>query len=258
MSQHVPQEAGRARLVRRALVLPLLGALAVAAGCGGADTTGEPDPAATPPPSASSVATEPATATPTADATVVIPKSAFLELPAELRKLPARTMPVADALPELCDDGFGTGGRSVTASAAMMSGYRQPGDPPSNVPYGTIAQTIFTFSGDGAADYLRRLRATLADCASFTIDNGDTVKVRSEALPDAGDEGLLVVQVRPARNLPGDLVEGETTTTQVAVVRVADAVTLLHDEGWEGTSGDPALVDDFVRAAVDALDTWQR
>ncbi|MBQ1024010.1 hypothetical protein KBX00_06450 [Micromonospora sp. C95] len=251
------QEARRTRRVA-ALVLPLLGALAVAAGCAGTDATSRSDSTSAPPPSASSAATDPATATPTADATVVIPKSAFLELPAELRKLPPRTMPVADAVPELCDDGFGTGGRSVTASAAMMTGYRQPGDPPSNVPYGTIAQTIFTFSGDGAADYLRRLRATLADCASFTIDNGDTVKVRTETLPDAGDEGLLVVQVRQARNLPGDLVEGEETTTQIAVVRVADAVTLLHDEGWEGTSGDPALVDDFVRAAVDALDTWQR
>jgi hypothetical protein len=257
MSLDVKQPAGRTRRVT-ALVLPLLGALAVTAGCGGTDATDGPDTTTTPPPSASGAATEPAAASPTADMTVVIPKSAFLELPAELRKLPPRTMPVADALPELCDDGFGTGGRSVTASAAMMTGYRQPGDPPSNVPYGTIAQTIFTFSDDGAADYLRRLRATLADCSSFTIDNGDTVKVRSEGLPDAGDEGLLVVQVRPTRNLPGDLVEGETTTTQIAVVRVADAVTLLHDEGWEGTSGDPALVDDFVRAAVDALDTWQR
>ncbi|MEE3920563.1 hypothetical protein V2I01_27010 [Micromonospora sp. BRA006-A] len=42
------------------------------------------------------------------------------------------------------------------------------------------------------------------------------------------------------------------------MIRVADAVTVVHDQGWEGTSIDPGLADDIARAAVRGLDSWQR
>ncbi|MET8065042.1 hypothetical protein ABZS65_15525, partial [Micromonospora sp. NPDC005313] len=94
---------------------------------------------------------------------VTIPTSAFADLPPELRKTAAQPTEVAGALPELCDKEFRSGGRSVTASAAMMSTYKQPKDPPENVPYGTLHQTVFAFEGAGAADYLRRVRGAVAE-----------------------------------------------------------------------------------------------
>ena len=237
------------------LGVPLLVATLLAGACGdgggndggGASTTSTP-------------AAGPTSATPSASqprgGPVTIPTSAFADLPPELRKTPAQPTEVADALPELCDKEFRSGGRSVTASAAMMSTYKQPKDPPENVPYGTLHQTVFAFEGTGAADYLRRVRGAVADCRSFQASGG-TVTVRSQPMAGTGDEALLVTVSRPATGLDGSPAEGRTTS-QILVIRVADAVTVVHDQGWEGTSADPGLADDIARSAFRGLDSWQR
>ncbi|MEE3920562.1 hypothetical protein V2I01_27005 [Micromonospora sp. BRA006-A] len=146
-------------------------------GGGGASTTSTP-------------AAGPTAATPSASPSrggpVTIPTSAFVDLPPELRKAAAQPADAADALPELCDKEFRSGGRSVTASAAMMSTYKQPKDPPENVPYGTLHQTVFAFEGTGAADYLRRVRGAVADCRSFQASGG-TVTVASRPMAGTGD-----------------------------------------------------------------------
>ncbi|MDO3685001.1 hypothetical protein [Micromonospora sp. C28ISP2-4] len=238
------------------LGVPLLvtALLAGACGDGGENDGGDAGPGAT------SAAPAPTAAAPSASQSsggrVTIPRSAFADLPPELRKTDAQPMEVTDALPGLCDQEFRSGGRSVTASAAMMSTYKQPKDPPENVPYGTLHQTVFAFEGTGAADYLRRVRGAVADCRSFPASGG-TVTVRSEPMARTGDEALLVTVSRPATGLDGSPAEGRTTS-QILVIRVADAVTVVHDQGWEGTSNDPGLADDVARAAVRGLDSWQR
>ncbi|MGW4499707.1 hypothetical protein ACWENR_13985 [Micromonospora sp. NPDC004336] len=241
---------------RVALGVSLLGAVALTGGC----TTGADDgsPGAAPSPSATVPATT-GTAprpSPTPRAAVTVPASAFLELPAEIRKSPKTTTPVANALPKLCGQEFATGGRAVTASAAMMSVYKRPGDPPENVPQGTITQTIFAFEGDGADAYLRRVRGSLDSCRSFRRWGG-TVDVQTRPLPGVGDEALLVTLRWPQTDLQGNRVGGEAVS-QIAVIRVADVTTVLHDQGWEGTSGSPALMGDLTRAAVGTLDAWRR
>ncbi|WP_431878176.1 hypothetical protein [Micromonospora marina] len=237
---------------RRMLGVPLLvtALLAGACGDGGGDAA----------PSVTSAAPAPTSATPSASQSsggpVTIPTSAFADLPPEMRKIDAQPMEVTDALPGLCDQEFRSGGRSVTASAAMMSAYKQPKDPPENVPYGTLHQTVFAFEGTGAADYLRRVSGAVADCRSFQASGG-TVTVRSERMAGTGDEALLVTVSRPATNLDGSPAEGRATS-QILVIRVADAVTVVHDQGWEGSSNDPGLADDVARAAVRGLESWQR
>ncbi|SCL66342.1 hypothetical protein GA0070606_4304 [Micromonospora citrea] len=241
---------------RVALGMALLGAAALAGGCTTGADGGRRD--ATPTPSAT-VPTPTGTTpqpSPTVRAAVTVPTSAFLELQAEIRKSPRTTTPVANALPKLCGQEFGTGGRAVTASAAMMSVYKRPGDPPENVPQGTITQTIFAFEGDGADAHLRRVRGSLDSCRSFRRWGG-TVDVRTRPLPGVGDEALLVTLRWPQTDLQGNRVGGEAVS-QIAVIRVADVTTVLHDQGWEGTSGDPALMDDLTRTAVAALDAWRR
>ncbi|MBU8859810.1 hypothetical protein KSK32_21650 [Micromonospora sp. WMMB482] len=238
------------------LGVPLLVAALLAGACGGGGENDGGDAA----PGATSAVPSPTSATPSASQSsggrVTIPTSAFADLPPELRKTDAQPMEVTDALPELCDQEFRSGGRSVTASAAMMSTYKQPKDPPENVPYGTLHQTVFAFEDNGAADYLRRVSGAVADCRSFQAPGG-TVTVRSEQMPGTGDEALLVTVSRPATNLNGSPAEGRTTS-QILVIRVADAVTVVHDQGWEGSSNDPGLADDVARAAVSGLDSWQR
>ncbi|SCE97084.1 hypothetical protein GA0070562_4626 [Micromonospora tulbaghiae] len=242
---------------RRMLGVPLLVTALLAGACGDG---GEDDGGGDAGPGATSAAAAPTAATPSASQSsggrVTIPKSAFADLPPELRKSDAQPMEVTDALPGLCDQEFRSGGRSVTASAAMTSAYKQPKDPPENVPYGTLHQTVFAFEGTGAADYLRRVRGAVADCRSFQASGG-TVTVRSQPMAGTGDEALLVTVSRPATGLDGSPAEGRTTS-QILVIRVADAVTVVHDQGWEGTSNDPGLADDVARAAVRGLDSWQR
>ncbi|RKN47744.1 hypothetical protein D7223_13425 [Micromonospora endolithica] len=238
-------------------MLPLLGTVALSAAC----TTGE-EPAAPAPPATTAPATASATADPTgtpsasAPTTVTIPTSAFVELPEELLRMPRRATPVEQALPTLCAEEFGTGGRQVTAAAAMTVTYKKPGEPDSNVPQGIIHQTLFTFSADGAPAYLRRLDAAVKACPSYT--RGDsTIKVKVEALPGIGDEAVLVTRTWPQTSLNGEPTGG-TATSQIAVVRSDEVVTVLGDQGWEGTSGDPAVLDRVTRDAVRAIDAWQR
>ncbi|MET8373194.1 hypothetical protein ACPXB1_11745 [Micromonospora sp. DT68] len=255
MSRSAPPTTRTTRAL--ALILPLLGTATMGAAC----TNGAPPTAsgsATPAPSAVVTATNPVDQpSPTASARpTTIPTSAFFELPPELRKSPRQTTPVSNALPKLCANEFGTGGRQVTASAAMTATYKKANEPPSNVPQGMIHQTIFTFDGDGAADYLKRVRSAVQACPTYK--QGDNpVKVESRALPGAGDEALLVTRTWAETSLNGERTGG-TATSQIAVARVDSAVTVFNDQGWEGTSGNPAVLDQAVRNGVQALDDWQR
>ncbi|MET8357599.1 hypothetical protein [Micromonospora sp. NPDC005171] len=254
MSRHTPPPVAR---TRRALVLvPLLGAIALAAAC---TTTEDPPgsaPATTAPtvPSASAPPTDPPS--PSASTRVTIPTSAFVELPAELRKSPRRTTPVEEALPKLCGNEFGTGGRQVTASAAMTVTYQKAGEPSSNVPQGMIHQTIFTFDGAGASAYLDRLRTAVQACPSYD-QAGIRVTVKSEVLTGVGGEALLLTRTWPETSLNGERTGG-TASSQIAVARVDNTATVFDDQGWEGTSGNPAILDRVVRDGVRAIDAWQR
>ncbi|MEU8254394.1 hypothetical protein AB0C06_09045 [Micromonospora inaquosa] len=242
---------------RRALaLLPLLSTIALAAAC----TTTDDPPGSAPPTTAPTTASASAPPTdppsPSASTRVTIPTSAFVELPAELRKSPRRTTPVADALPTLCGNEFGTGGRQVTASAAMTVTYQTAGAPDGNVPQGMIHQTIFTFDGAGASAYLDRLRTAVQACPSYD-QAGNRVTVKSEVLPGVGGEALLLTRTWPETSLNGERT-GDTASSQIAVARVDSTVTVFNDQGWEGTSGNPAILDRVVRDGVRAIDAWQR
>ncbi|MCG5447437.1 hypothetical protein NIE79_006209 [Micromonospora sp. NIE79] len=251
MSRYTPLPMAR---TRRALAL--FGTVALAAAC----TSTEAPPGSAPATTSSATASASAPATdspsPSASTQVTIPTSAFVELPAELRKSPRRTTPVEEALPKLCGNEFGTGGRQVTASAAMTVTYQKAGEPSSNVPQGMIHQTIFTFDGDGASGYLGRLRTAVQACPSYD-QSGNRVAVKSKALPGVGDEAMLLTLTWPETSLNGERTGG-TASSQIAVARVDSAVTVFDDEGWEGTSGNPAILDRVVRDGVRTIDAWQR
>ncbi|MGQ5261098.1 hypothetical protein ACTWLT_10110 [Micromonospora sp. ZYX-F-536] len=255
MSDHTPLPTARVRTAL-ALILPLLGTVSLTACTAGGDGAG-PAPSTTPPTTAPAPTPQVNEPSATASARVTIPTSAFVDLPPELRKSPRRATPVADALPTLCDNEFGTGGRQVTASAAMTLTYKKPEDPDSNVPQGMIHQTIFTFDGDGAAAYLRRLQGAVQGCPSYKDQGGDPVKVESRALPGVGDEALLLTRTWAEESLNGERT-GRDASSQIAVARVDDAVTVFHDQGWEGSSGNPTILDRVVRDGVQAIDAWQR
>ncbi|MET8282715.1 hypothetical protein [Micromonospora sp. NPDC005174] len=238
----------------RALILPLLGIVALSTACTTGDGTSDaaPSTASTTSPPASP-ADQPSGS---ASAPTTIPTSAFVELPPELRKSPRRSTPVAEALPKLCANEFGTGGRQVTASAAMTVTYKKAGEPDSNTPQGMIHQTIFTFDGDGATDYLRRVGDAVRACPSFD-QQGSTVTVESKAVTGVGDDALLVTRTWSATSMNGER-SGGAGSSQIAVARVDGVVTVFDDQGWEGSSGNPTILDRTMRDGVHAVDAWQR
>ncbi|MCG5456924.1 hypothetical protein PSH03_001829 [Micromonospora sp. PSH03] len=242
-------------MARTRRALALLGTVALAAACTATEDPPGSAPATTAPATASASAPPTDPPSPSASTPVTIPTSAFVELPAELRKSPRRTTPVEEALPKLCGNEFGTGGRQVTASAAMTVTYQKAGEPASNVPQGMIHQTIFTFDGDGASGYLGRLRTGVQACPSYD-QSGNRVTVKSQALPGVGDEAVLLTRTWPETSLNGERTGG-TASSQIAVARVDSTVTVFDDQGWEGTSGNPAILDRVVRDGVRAIDAWQ-
>ncbi|MEU7585312.1 hypothetical protein AB0A95_03305 [Micromonospora sp. NPDC049230] len=242
--------------MRRVLALiPLLGTITVAAACGSTEDKPGSTPSTAAPTSASAVVDPTGPASPSASGPTTIPTSAFFELPTELRKSPRRTLSVEDALPKLCANEFGTGGRQVTASAAMTVMYQSAGATAADVAQGTIHQTIFTFEGDGATAYMTRLRTALEACPTYQ-QFGNRATAKSKAVPGVGDEALLLTRTWPETSLNGEHT-GREATSQIAVARVDTVVTVFDDQGWEGTSGNPAVLDRALREGVRTIDAWQ-
>ncbi|MDG4837730.1 hypothetical protein O7631_14515 [Micromonospora sp. WMMD967] len=252
MSRHRPMPTARTRSVLA--LIPLVGGIALTA-CTSTEDTPDSTPSMAAPTVTSASVNPTDGLTPSAGTPATIPTSAFVELPTELRKSPRRTTPVTDALPTMCGNEFGTGGRQVTASAAMTVTYKKAGEPETNTPQGMIHQVIFTFDGDGASAYLGRLRTDVRACPAYD-QSGNRVTVKSEPLTGVGDEALLLTRTWAETSLNGDRT-GETASSQIAVARVGKAVTVFNDQGWEGTSGNPTILDRVVRDGAKTIDTWQ-
>ncbi|WP_089255474.1 hypothetical protein [Asanoa hainanensis] len=186
----------------------------------------------------------------------MIPISAFLELPKHLSHGETRTrVEVEEAVPRLCGGEFASRGETA-ASAAVLSVHGLPGDEPGTIPAGVLYQTIRTYSGDGAAAFMGRLRSDLASCESYTRD-GVAFRTRTAALSGVGGEALTIDVIQPQTDLPGNPVGGSQTNRAV-VIRVGDTVTILWDAEYERSSSKPEVVADFARRAVAAIEAWRR
>ncbi|MFI7604567.1 hypothetical protein ACIBTV_05530 [Micromonospora sp. NPDC049366] len=81
--------------------------------------------------------------------------------------------------------------------------------------------------------------------------------VEARPLSGLGDEALLLTRTWPPTNPDGQPAGGEASS-QIVVIRVDGVATVLDDQGWEGTSADPAVLDRAAREAVRAIATWRR
>ncbi|MDY7087210.1 MAG: hypothetical protein SYR96_19095 [Actinomycetota bacterium] len=157
------------------------------------------------------------------------------------------------AVPELCNEELAPGEGAV-ASAAVMNLYQQPDAPAGSIPHGVLYQTIRSYEGDGAVEFLDRARKGLASCKSYP-KNDYTVEVRTEPLTGVADEALTIDLVRPQRDLPGNPAEGEQTN-RIVVMRFGTVVTILYDSEYERSSSVPELVDIFAGRAADSIRAW--
>lgn len=230
-----------------------------------APATGRPSPTPTPTPTGTPSTTTPSpgrsSAAPTAPAvpdvppaSKSIPDRAFFALPANTKKEEPRFTRSDSMLPELCAASY-PADRSLLARRTRLLIYKLPSSPaePWYVPDGTFYHTITSYPNGVAATWMAEMRAAVRDCPTQTID-GSTYRQRPISGTRYGDDSLLVEISNP--DPPGYGTPKSDVISLVSVVRVGNVVTVLYAQGWEGTSAEPDIVDDYTRRAVAAIRAW--
>ncbi|RLK13611.1 hypothetical protein DER29_4638 [Micromonospora sp. M71_S20] len=239
-----------------------------------------PPPAAAPPPAtvpASPTASAPPTATPAPSATRTpaatpgrtgaapprapgnVPDRAFFVQAAANRTGMEPVFRDTDALPALCDARYRSDARIVQRRTRNLA-YKLPQTPQGYVPDGSYAHTVTLYRPGRADDFLRELRAAVRDCpAQPGVGGGNVSTSRLRLLADDGfGDGSVLFEIRtPARDVDGNPTGGDEVRL-VRAIRVGDVVTVLWEQGWEGTSSTRSQVDADSRRAVDAIEGWLR
>jgi hypothetical protein len=184
-----------------------------------------------------------------------IPDRAFFRQPANTVKDEPRFLGSENMLPELCAATY-PADQSLLARRTRHLIYKLPGSPadPTYVPDGSFDHTITSYPNGVAATWMAELRAAVRDCPTQTI-SGFTYRQRLLAGTRYGDDSMLIEVSTPNRDVNGNPTGGNEIRL-VSVVRVGNVVTVLYEQGWEGTSSDRAMVDDYTRRAVAAIVAW--
>ncbi|MER7458536.1 hypothetical protein [Micromonospora sp. NPDC126480] len=223
---------------------------------GGTPTAPVPTPSA--PPSATPSGT-PSTSTtgPSAQpGPTSIPDRAFFRL-APANDKGAANFVDAEVLPSLCGARFTTDDEIVQRRSRHVA-YKKPESPADYVPDGSYVHTITIYEAGRADDALRELRQAVRACPEQEgTGGGNPATSRLRLLDDSGygDESVLFEIRTDARDLEGNPVEGEEVRL-IRAIRVDDVVTILWEQGWEGTSAERSQVDADSRRAVVALEAW--
>ncbi|ASW56616.1 hypothetical protein [Plantactinospora sp. KBS50] len=147
----------------------------------------------------------------------------------------------------------GPGPAGVLAQRTRTVVYRSPGASAGRAPAGTVGQTIYSQSAGQADAYLRWLRERIPACPTWTQDG---VTRSQQVLRQSGHgDAALLVEIRQPDPYVSDATAA-TVSSLVWVVRVGDVLTFLVVEGWEGTSADRALADDYADRADRAIRAW--
>ncbi|WKU08275.1 hypothetical protein [Micromonospora sp. HUAS LYJ1] len=194
--------------------------------------------------------TSPAGRPPTA-----IPDAAFFTLAAANDTGMRPTFTTGPALPQLC--GAHPGDAGVVQRRGRALAFRYADTPKGYVPDGSYRHTITLYRAGRAEDVLDELRAAVRDCPVQQSSDTPGVTSRYRLLGGGGygDESVLFELRRSYSEGAGDPA-GEDEIRLVRAIRLGDVVTVLWEQGWEGTSSDRSQVDADSRRAVDALRDW--
>ncbi|MEU4479869.1 hypothetical protein AB0F68_17700 [Micromonospora sp. NPDC023966] len=234
-------------------------------------TTGSPSPSptATPPSPLPSPTTPPplvrtpdappkTSARPPAASPTSIPDRAFFTLAAANDAGTGNAFVPGPVLPALC--GATPGEAGIVARRARSLAFKLSATPEGYIPDGSYRHSITVYRPGRADDALAELRQAVRDCPTQPgAEGGEGLTSTQRLLPDAGygDESVLFEVRRPAADH-----EGGPTVTEVVrlvrAVRIGDVVTVLWEQGWEGTSSPRSQVDKDSRRAVLAIRDWLR
>lgn len=164
-----------------------------------------------------------------------------------------------DALPALCDARYRSDAGIVQRRTRNLA-YKLPQTPKGYVPDGSYAHTVTLYRPGRADEFLRELRAAVRGCPTQPgVGGGNASTSRLRLLADAGfGDGSVLFEIRtPARDIDGNPTGGEEVRL-IRAIRVDDVVTVLWEQGWEGTSSPRSQVDADSRRAVAAIEDWLR
>ncbi|MEU2169134.1 hypothetical protein ACH47V_18950 [Micromonospora chersina] len=184
-----------------------------------------------------------------------IPDRAFFTLPAANDAGTGNEFTPGPVLPALCDATPGEA-QLVTRRARSLP-FRRAGAAADEVPAGSYRHSVAVYRTGFADDALRELRQAVTDCPTRPVPGAPGVTVRQRLLPDTGygDESVLFETRTPYRDANGDPTGGDEVHL-IRAIRSGDVVTVLWEQGWEGTSTDRAQFDADSRRALEAIRRW--
>ncbi|RAO41114.1 hypothetical protein GAR06_06064 [Micromonospora saelicesensis] len=159
-------------------------------------------------------------------------------------------------LPNLC--GADIGGEAIVQRRTRLLIYKLPQTPKGYVPDGSYAHSITIYRAGRADDVLKELRQAVRDCPEQNgSSGGSSVRSRQRLLSDSGfgDESVLFEMRNAGQDVNGTPT-GADEVRLIRAIRVGDVVTILWEQGWEGTSSQRAQVDADGRRAVAAIRRW--
>lgn len=207
-----------------------------------------PAPSATP--GGPTGSTRPPAATP-----VRIPDRAFFALPAANDAGTGSQFVPGPVLPALC--GATPGETQIVTRRARTLAFKLAGAPAEAVPDGGYRHSVTVYRPGRADDALRALRQAVRDCPEQPIPDPPGATVTQRLLDDAGygEESVLIETRTPYRDVNGAPTGGDEVHL-VRAIRIGDVLTVLWEQGWEGTSTDRAQFDADSRRAADAIRRW--
>lgn len=210
----------------------------------------------TPPPSSRTPGGPPKTsARPPDPGPTSIPDRAFFALAAANVTGFGNASVPGPVLPALC--GAEPGESAVVTRRARSLAFRLTGTPKEYVPDGSYLNSITVYRPGRADDALAELRQAVRDCPEQPVSDNSTVTQRQRLLRDTGygDESVLFETRTLSRDVNGDPTGGDEVHL-IRAVRRGDVVTVLWEQGWEGTSTDRVQFDADSRRAVEAIRRW--
>ncbi|MDM4720628.1 hypothetical protein QTQ03_13935 [Micromonospora sp. WMMA1363] len=220
---------------------------------------GPPTSPSVPSPTPSAIPSgSPSTATGTPYRPTSIPDEAFFQLAPENDK-GISTFVDAEVLPPLCGARLASDDAVVQRRSRHLA-YKKASSPANAgyIPDGSYVNSITIYEPGRADDAMGELRDAVRACPTQRGAGGSNPATYHPKLLDGGDFGdeSVLFEIRSdARDLAGNPVDGEQVRL-IRAIRVGDVVTLLWEQGWEGTSAERAQVDADSHRAVRAIMSW--